>query len=49
VNRVRDQFFAGACFTLDDDGGIGGRNPFDLLKYRFKRRAVTMICSNLRS
>jgi hypothetical protein len=41
VNRARDQFFAGPCFSMDKNRGIRGRNAFDLLKYRFERSALS--------
>src|ERR1700752_2404186 len=40
MNRVRDQFLAGAGFSLYKNGGIRGRNPFDLFKHRFQGRTI---------
>jgi len=38
--RVRNQLLASARFPLDNDRGIRGRNPLDLLEHRFESRAV---------
>src|SRR5579863_513894 len=40
MNRVRDQFLAGAGFSLYKNGGIRGRNPFDLFEHRFQGRTI---------
>src|SRR5258708_25050112 len=40
VNRMRNQFLAGASFALDNDGRVRGRDALDLLKHRFQRRTV---------
>src|SRR5580704_13453978 len=38
--RVRNQLLASARFPLDNNCGIRGRNPLDLLEHRFESRAV---------
>ena len=40
VNRVCDQFLAGACFSLDKNRGISRRDPFNLFEHRFQSRTV---------
>src|SRR5258708_8154716 len=40
MNRVRDQLLAGAGFSLDKNGGIRRRNPFDLFEHRFQSRTI---------
>jgi hypothetical protein len=40
VNRVRDELLAGACFSLDQHSGTGGRDPFDLFEHGFEGWAV---------
>src|ERR1700688_4507643 len=40
VNRVCDQLLACAGFSLDQHGGIGGRDPFDLFEHRFQSMTV---------
>src|SRR5438093_10487574 len=40
VNRVRDQLLAGACFSLDKNGGIRRCHTFDLLEHLFQSRTV---------
>jgi hypothetical protein len=40
MNRVRDQFLASAGFPLYKNGGIRGRNPFDLFEHRFQSWAI---------
>src|SRR5437868_9697739 len=40
VNGMRDQLLAGACFSLDEYGGIGRRDAFDLFEHRFQSRTV---------
>jgi hypothetical protein len=34
VDGTRDQFLAGACFSLDEDAGVGGRNALDIFQHR---------------
>ena len=41
MNRARDQLLAGACFSLDKNGGIRRRDAFDLFEHRFQRSALT--------
>src|ERR1017187_731110 len=41
VNCARYQLLAGAGFSLDQDGGVGGRNSFDLFEHRFQCRTVS--------
>src|SRR6266850_2711770 len=36
VNRARDQLLAGACFSLDQNGGIRWRDLLDLFEHRFQ-------------
>src|SRR3984957_20429991 len=38
VNRMRDQLLAGARFSLDKDGGVRRRDPFDLFEHRLQSR-----------
>src|SRR5579863_3273197 len=38
VNRVGDQLFAGACFSLDQDGRVRRRYAFDLFEHCFQSR-----------
>src|ERR1700676_4277502 len=40
MNRVRDQLLAGAGFSLNKNGGIRRRNPFDLFEHRFQSRTI---------
>ena len=40
VNRARDQLLAGACFSLDKNGGIRGRDLLDLFEHRFQSRTL---------
>src|ERR1700752_3699734 len=40
VNRVGDQLFAGACFSLDQDGGVRRRYTFDLFEYCLQSRTA---------
>jgi hypothetical protein len=40
VNRSRDQLFAGARFTKDQDRSISNRHTFDLTEHRFQRRTI---------
>jgi len=40
VNRARDQFLAGACFSLDKSSGIRGRDLLNLFKHRFQSRTA---------
>jgi hypothetical protein len=40
VNCARDQLLAGACLSLDKNGGIRRRHAFDLFKHRFQSRAL---------
>src|SRR5881397_1486410 len=40
VNRVRDQLLAGACFSLDKNGGIRRCHTFDLFEHLFQSRTV---------
>src|SRR5437879_13716283 len=40
VNRVSDQLFAGACFSLNKNSGIGRRNAFNLVQHCLQRRAA---------
>src|ERR1700740_1678564 len=40
VDRVGDQLFAGACFSLDQDGGVRRRYAFDLFEYCFESRTA---------
>src|SRR5246127_3248106 len=40
VNRVGDQLFAGACFSLDQDGGARRRYAFDLFEDCFESRTA---------
>jgi hypothetical protein len=40
VNRARDQLFAGAGFTLEKDGRIRWRHPFDVSEDRFQSRTA---------
>ena len=40
VNCARDQLLAGACLSLDKNGGIGWRHAFDLFKDRLQSRAL---------
>jgi hypothetical protein len=35
VNGARDEFLAGACFSLDENAGIRGRDPLDIFEHRF--------------
>ena len=41
VDRARNQFLARACLSLDENGGIGRGDAFDLLEHRFQSRTVT--------
>jgi hypothetical protein len=41
VNGMRNQLFACACLSLDQNCDIGGRNIFDLFEQRFQRRTVS--------
>jgi hypothetical protein len=40
VNRVCDQLLSGAGFSLDQHGGTGGRDSFDLFEHRFQSRTI---------
>src|ERR1700683_3801533 len=40
VNRAGDEFLAGAGFTLEKNGGIGGRDAFDVREDGFESRAT---------
>jgi len=49
MDRVCDQLLAGAGFSLNKNGGIRWRHPFDLFEHRFRAGLLPMTCSNLRS
>jgi hypothetical protein len=40
MDRVRNQLLAGSGLPLYKNGGIRGRNPFDLFEYRFQSRTI---------
>src|ERR1700693_4817880 len=40
MNRVRDQLLASACFSLDKNGGIRRRDPFDLFEHRLQSTTI---------
>src|SRR6202022_4521698 len=40
VNRARNQLLAGACFALDQNGGICRRDAFDLFEHRLQSSTV---------
>ena len=40
VNGARQQFFAGAGLALDEDGGVGGRDGFNLLEHLAQTAAL---------
>ncbi len=40
MNRARDQLLAGACFTLDKNGGIRRSDSFDLFEHCLQSRTV---------
>jgi hypothetical protein len=40
VNRLRDQFLAGACLSFDKNGGICRGHALDLFKYRLQGGAL---------
>jgi hypothetical protein len=40
VNRARDQLFAGAGLSLNQNGGTGGRDTFDLFEHCFQGRTA---------
>src|ERR1700675_1187932 len=40
VDRMRDELLAGAGFAVDQHSRTSGRDPFDLFKHRFQRRAI---------
>jgi hypothetical protein len=40
VDGLRDQLLAGACFSLDQDGGTRRRHAFDLFEYRLQSGTV---------
>jgi hypothetical protein len=48
VNCARDQLLAGACLSLDKNGGIRRRHAFDLFNHRSRAGLLLMIYSNLR-
>src|ERR1700722_1540037 len=41
MNRTRNQLLASACFSLDENCGIGRRDAFDLFQHHFKRLTPT--------
>jgi hypothetical protein len=40
VNRVRNEFLTCARLSLDQDGGVGGGNTFNLLQHLLQGTAV---------
>src|SRR5579864_2818811 len=40
MNRACDQFLASTCFSLDKNGGIRRRDPFDLFEHRFQSGTI---------